>query len=416
MRKIFIVLASLLGVITSTWAAENVVSDHPVLYSGVSGPYLDASGQIETRIHWATTYGTKNKIRIYVAPDEVLIGGGAYISEAGSTNALLRSSYPYFHGSWYDATIDDDQYYALSWCAESLDHPSGDTEMHWLTVQAVGMKLKSSIHVGSYVPQADVLKKLRYTWAASGRAAHPSATVSPIPGFDIVSGGARVIDFAGMTTGNFANTAGNYLTESMGIYNPSTNRLDGWRASSKDHIFSCPTSIIAYAICLPKNNGWDDFPGYDYYGNYREASIPEFGNFNFTIRDSSNTALVTWGWNAARVAPSFINTTPDSNGILQLTMPYRELNNFYNDSWNPYLEQQSGKNVVYSLVGVGAKASYNGSGRLLSSVSFNDGNYSASIQDKDYIYWDSGTLYGQQILIVKDTGTGNWWYPGMQGN
>jgi hypothetical protein len=221
-----------------------------------SGPFYDASGKVETWIHWmSSNWGQENTVTVYVQPDEVLVGGGAFvIYDNGTPGAFLTSSFPY---------IDPVSGNAIGWMAQSRYHIWSCN--HYVTSYVVGMKLKDAN--GNYIPKSTVQQYVRVDKNTSGRASHPGIYATAPSGWEVISGGAQVWFPFGQ---DGINIYGNLLTQSR----PSGGLQ--WYAASKDHIYPSPAMITAYAISM--------YP-----------DIPNFGHMDIVIRGwavstSSNNA------------------------------------------------------------------------------------------------------------------------------
>jgi len=148
-----------------------------------------------------------------VPSDYVLIGGGAYTTNT-SAGGYLTGSYPYLPSN--------------SWYASSKDHWSADP--HTLRVIAVGLKIDGV----SATTLRNSLQFVNSNWS-SPVAAHPTNSISVSAGYNLISGGANI---------SWVNCNGNLLTASY----PSGST---WNVASKDHVYSCPANIQAYAIGIP---------------------------------------------------------------------------------------------------------------------------------------------------------------------
>jgi len=386
-------LVALLGMLALVSVVRADSANNGIVASGVMGPYYDASGQIETRIYWAATNGTKNEVVVDVGQGEVVIGGGAFVGndpayELGS-GGLLTASYPYIDDEWYDAKTGNYEPYARSWCARSNSN-TGAT--HDLFVQVIGMKLKKNSPYGSYMGSAELLKYMRYRYEISSYTAHPSVTVASTPGFTMVSGGGCVVDFNGTTL--------NYLTESVGVFSTGVYGLGGWRASSKDHGVSSPSCVVAYSISLVDNNGLDMLGS---------GAIPAFGNFNVLIRDVTKNTVLHAAPNVIPVMnPLSVATAANNAGAVRPNLPDYNVIQYTNVTNLPYVDTMFGKSITWSLVSVGGRSMYNSYGRMLTALWVGDGNHNAVVRDKDQTYPDGGALYGQAVYIIKDSGEGLW--------
>jgi hypothetical protein len=364
-----------------------------------SAPYYDVTTQIETKIHWgySTNGGDSNNNNVGVSVDsnEVLIGGGAFVY---GNDGVLTGSYPLI-----DKTIVIDGVtipYATTWCAKSASLP-GETRTHTIYVQAIGLKLKRNYPMNTYFTREELLKYVRYTYGTSSIASHPTFTTPRIYGFSIISGGAQVLPQA---NGEYTS----YLTESCPVMGVTTKAdygsyqdLSGWRASSKDHVYAGSSRVVAYAISIINNNGID-------YPSWGVPAIPQFGNVNIRwLRD--DPAQDAQYFNNATIPPRKIITYPGVIGSLSLYHPpYTAYTNHETPNSCPYLLGDCPYNVTWSITGIGASASYNSNGRLLKTMIINDGNQYGTVQDRDCLYADGGTLNGYMVLMIKDAGNDEW--------
>jgi hypothetical protein len=385
--------------ITTPTKTDSVVcwANNGIYQTSIIGPYIDASSQIETRLYSAMTYGENNDVKVEVGSDEVLIGGGAYVvnnPETLNCGGMLTASFPDRDQVWYQSTGVPVPY-AKSWHARSSvpSYADSGTKSHCLYVRAIGMKLKKNYPMFTYMTRAEMLKYIRYTVENSYSAAHPSATAGTSTGYRIISGGGEVVG------------SNNYLTESIGVVSSSGGSLTGWRVSAKDHFVSSPASLRVYAIHVPNNNGND---------NGSQGAIPEFGNFNIWVIDMNHPSTNTVGPNKTPLSPRYMGTSAGQGGWLYLNLPvYDTVGGYDSNVANclPYLMMISGNPITWTISGIGGSTTYNSSGRMLTKIWPSDGNHNALIGDKDYYAGDSGVLYGQLVMIVKDSGWDlwDWW-------
>jgi hypothetical protein len=150
-----------------------------------------------------------------VPSDYVLVGGGAYTSDAGA-GGYIMSTYP-------------SGYSTFNWNAQSHDHQTADT--HTLTVYAVGLKIDgvTASTLESYMSRVSSPLPTQYVHA-------PTASVSLTAGYNLVGGGAVVTDL---------NGNGNFLIYSY----PSSTTT--WEVGSKDQNVNSFAGIVAYAIGIP---------------------------------------------------------------------------------------------------------------------------------------------------------------------
>jgi len=179
--------------------------------SALSSDFTDSSGTVTVRIKQCGWIGPGQILSAdcSVESDFVLVGGGAEIEGLGNPGALLTASYP-------DGNL-------TTWHARSKDHHY--IYNHKLRSYAIGLKL-------SGLSSTQLRSRIYYTWDTSGYSAHPSITAELPPGYTLLGGGA----YADYGTGQ-----GLLLTDS---------RPDGiqWVAQAKDHIYSSPGTVTAYAI------------------------------------------------------------------------------------------------------------------------------------------------------------------------
>lgn len=192
----------------------------------------DESGQVHIVIHTATTFGQHPVIEVDLPRNYVLIGGGAYVEGRGA-GALLTESYPDYNKS--------------TWHAASKDHLY--PYAHNLTGYAIGLKIDGI--------ETDELKNYIAIFEKTSELAHhPETTVSPIYGYKLIGGGAKV-NWTGQ---------GNLLVHSY----PTNNT---WYAKSKDHGLSSHATITAYAIGIVD-------------------SIPNFGSLDIQVNQISTNSYV----------------------------------------------------------------------------------------------------------------------------
>lgn len=144
-------------------------------------------------------------ISVSLPPGYARTGGGA-AAEVGGQGRLLTGTYPVGNNGWG---------------ARDSDHfiKQGGT----LTVFVIGIR-----------PKFGASPDMQVKSAKSGQAAHPTAEATLDPGYVLTGGGARVEPCA----------PGNLLTSSA----PTNDRT--WRAESKDHYASCPSTVEAWVIGL----------------------------------------------------------------------------------------------------------------------------------------------------------------------
>lgn len=198
---------------------------------------VDGSGQVMLVYHYEmSNAGQANTVTAYVAPDEVLVGGGGgVVNISTSAGAYLTGSFP----------LRTDT--GNGWCVQTKDHITPCS--HSAFAYAVGMKLINNY--GQVIDKRVVADYVIYMSNTSAIAQHPSETVYIPSNYQLIGGGARV-DFP---FGFFGiNPYGNLLTESMPVAN-----VNGWRVSSKDHGYPSPTSITAFAIGIRSDIPIPDF-------------------------------------------------------------------------------------------------------------------------------------------------------------
>jgi hypothetical protein len=228
-----LVLVVVVGLVSPAKADNSVVL-------GVCCTGRDYSNTIETTVHYAYTLRSgENQVAAYIAPDEVLIGGGAYITNGDST-AFLTGSLPLIGGSR-----------GYGWVAQSKNRR--DPTPHYLFAYAIGMRLYQP-STGLPIPAASVQPYVKYTMATSGYLQHPSATASAPTGYEVVAGGAMVWDYSEDGLPNNFLTSSYPVIQDTGAYEGWGT---GWTASSKEHGFYSPAHITAYAISIPHNDHTD---------------------------------------------------------------------------------------------------------------------------------------------------------------
>ncbi|MBB5119244.1 hypothetical protein [Streptomyces eurocidicus] len=138
--------------------------------------------------------------------DYVLVGGGFRVDWHGAGN-LATASFPSTE---------------FSWKARSKDHGQSDPA----NIRAFAIALRRDLPVGRVVSSI--------TRADSGQTAHPAAVASVTPGYALTGGGGDV----------HWRGAGNLLWR----LEPATSQTPSFTAASKDHLWSDPSSITAYAL------------------------------------------------------------------------------------------------------------------------------------------------------------------------
>jgi hypothetical protein len=236
-------------------AATAEVGRWAVLGTGVSGPFLDASGQIVTKIHWAYTNGQHNTINASIDSDEVLVGGGAYVDYSGY-GAVLTGSFPALDANGY----------GTGWTAQSKDHLA--VCQHNTYAYAVGMKVKASPN-GAYMPRSLLQQYIRIFSVTSAYSPAPQATVDLSSNWDLLSGGAQVLYPFGE---DGVNVCGNLLTRSV-------IKGNGWYAESRELGYASPARITVWAIAMTAND--PSRPGTGY--------IPGWGHIQMTYRGGATT-------------------------------------------------------------------------------------------------------------------------------
>jgi hypothetical protein len=157
-------------------------------------------------------------LRVDVAGDMVVVGGGATAAEAPN-GALLTASYP-----------SDDR---GAWLASSKDHRVPNP--HRLVGFAIGMRINSPA-----MPRQALLNTLRFTRVTSAQEGHPRATAGVPSGFTMLGGGFRV---------NWPPGPGNLAT---GSFPGDVDNTNDWSARSKDHIAPSPCTIDVWSVALPE--------------------------------------------------------------------------------------------------------------------------------------------------------------------
>lgn len=182
--------------------------------------YTTGSFTIQYReCDWSTT-DDRNSQTAYCAvdPEYVLIGGGALTSkELTSPGVLLTASYPYSSSTW---------------SASSKDHHVVAT--HKLKAYAIGIKHASWTRdtLNGYIVQR------QDTNPTDMSAPMAVAVCDSVYGEQIIGGGAKV-----------------QTDQQLLVYSyPPLHDYEGapstmWVAGSKDHIYSAPGHVTAYALC-----------------------------------------------------------------------------------------------------------------------------------------------------------------------
>ena len=289
-----------------------------VFGQGFTQDFTDASGEVIVRVYtgpWTPAPNSHNTISVSVDTDFVLVGGGAMISQWqnpadlwGQPGALLTASYP-------DPNL-------TTWTAKSKDH--GTAYPHYLRAYAIGLRLSgiSSAQLRSYMVLVQPPPSLP--------GPRPTAVASVPPGYLLVGGGARA---------NGNSQRGQLLTASYPY------SFHEWIASAKDHHFSDPGTVEAFAIGI-------------------QQSIPGFGVLNAT--PNNNFTWVKTGYGDASVAAP----------------------------------------TGWVLTSVGGHAQYIGAGRLLTDLFpyFHSSNrLGARAISKDHLgpYYTEGNTYAYTISIQK---------------
>ena len=181
---------------------------------------LTVGGKITVNVWHCQTSSPQAHPRLgcSVGSDHVLVGGGGW-AEFNGGGAFLTGSYP------VDANL-------TTWQAESKDH--GVSDPHILHTYAIGLKLTG-------VSRPTLMANMKLTSNTGESAAYADGWAEMPATHLLISGGAKV---------NWSG-AGNLLT-SMGpnVGFCTTDPCDGqrWLAGSKEHGWSSPATITAFAI------------------------------------------------------------------------------------------------------------------------------------------------------------------------
>jgi hypothetical protein len=374
------------GQVVATGAPDGVNSrSSSLLGTWTYGPYYDwgyaernsyVSTSWPIRGFWVEVYhhfsyysGTVNDGTATIGANEVLVGGAAYASGYAASltsGPFLTASNPVIDPyPSYGLDEDDQPIYcdARSWHGRSQGAAYQQTP-HTLLVEAVGMKLggpyfgSNNVIVGAncYLKRSALLEYMRYTWSAdSAMTAHPHIVANTYKGFQLLSGGAEVLDTGG---------AGNFLTDSYGYIDYSYGYpLGKWYVASKDHMYSSPARIRAYAIGMIQNTGRESGSLPNGCNNMNNSSYPaDLASMN----DLSRAVSIPGGDHYAR-----LDNTPD---------------------------EESGHMGV--VIGVGVRTTYNGYGRMISGLYLL--NTFIYVRTKDCTVADSGTVIPQLRGIYLD--------------
>ncbi len=207
--------------------------------TGILGTITDASGQVEIRVWEATSDVVPHpQVAVNVDPGYVVVGGGARVLASNGVSVpegLLTEARPANDGTF------------STWLASSKDH--GISYAHKLQAYVIGMRISG---IDAYT----LRQYMSLSENTSGYFAHPNTAVSVPAGYRLVGGGAKV-NWTGY---------GNLLVTSE-----PDDILTTWSVASKDHAYSAPCSITAYAIGL-------------------KSSIPNWGSFLFSVVSAQQNA------------------------------------------------------------------------------------------------------------------------------
>ena len=356
-------------------------TDGELVGSGTYGPFSDASGQIETRIHYKIFYGHMISGITAVSSDEVLAGGGAYLYDG--SDAFLVGSYPYMTSNAADNRIDkngDPQNFARRWVGQSKNRTSSSPK-HYLMVQAIGMKLLKNSPIGEYFTRDELLEYMRYSKVSSSKAENPAAMAGPPDGYRLISGGGRVID---------AFDRNNFLTKSYATGDDSLPY--NWYVQAKQANSSSTAKVQAFSIGLIKNPG------------YAGDSIAGFGNVNirwYKYRPDHQEA-------DSNIPQEYFPAYTD--GFLY----YRQVDNVrigvgsYYDNVLPYASAKNGEYVHSAVTAVGGYSIHQGNGRFLTKLGLSYTGIGIFVGDSDSVSPRAGTLGGQMIGLIKDSDGDVW--------
>ena len=383
----------------TTASAAYAAGDGSLVRSGTYGPFLDASGQIETRIHYKVFLGHNISGIVAVSSDEVLIGGGARI---WGGDALLVGSYPYLTSNAADNRIDSNgnpQNFARRWVGQSRSQTDSSPPQHYLFVQAIGMKLRKNIdpwHVEGdpipYMTRNEMLDYMVYTKYMSATSGY-TRTADAVPpfGYSLISGGGRVVD---------PFDRQNYLTRSHVLYDERSGRYY-WSVTARENGTNSKSKVEAFSIAVIENNGYDGFGG---------GAIPDFGNFNIKICQKPADCINTdWDYERLYYPNGMDGLVKYEQAIYKYShWDLSSYADFTSRMALPYLYQQEGKPVLWTTSGIGGSTLYSGNGRFLTGFAFNSDGNGGFITDKQGSSPNDGYLGGQVIYIVKDSGDAFW--------
>ena len=271
--------------------------------------FTDASGRVHAQVVecFDSNLNARREIAFICETDPafVVVGGGAR-TENTEQGALLIESRP----------IDRNLF---GWVASSQEH--GKFDSHGLRVWAIGLRLDG-------VSDSQL-------WQHTTMLSEPSPVAEPHPSWLRLVGNRHTVVGGGaaMQFNYDPNTClGNLLTASI----PEGT---GWRASGKDHAFSCPANAVPFVIGL-------------------RPFIDGFGPLEI-IRESR---------------PQFFNIS--GRRSITATIP-----------------------SAYVPAGIGGQTRWTGQGRLLWEIS--PGNRSATVSDKDHLTKSEDTTLEAHIIGIR---------------
>jgi hypothetical protein len=208
---------------SNNWVAA--AKDHLAAEAGTVTAFaiglLDTTDDWDVGIFNATGAMSETPVATVSLPAGYTITGGGctdnWRTSPASMGSLLTASYPLSTTTWQ--------------CAGKSHGASSPASV---TAFIIGIRPKRA---GIPAPQVQI------TSASSTIAAHPEATAPAIPGFVVTGGGAVA------TTPNVSDR-GQLLTASSPTMAGPLNTVAGWYAASKDHQFSSPGMVQAFAINL----------------------------------------------------------------------------------------------------------------------------------------------------------------------
>jgi hypothetical protein len=294
-----------------------------------TGFQSDWSGRIQTQTvecqYGPITAGTFG-VLCGVAPDQVVIGGGA--QDVWTTpGALLYWSEP--DGRAFPAQAGLPAQGGF-WVAGSTDHLS--TASHTLRVWAVGLKLKRAD--GSFMTYDEVKSHISYSDASSSglQAFHnPSATCTVPTGQLVIGGGV-------FAQGSAPLDVGQLLTQSF----PSSDT--SWYGASKDHIASDPGSVNV--TCIGIDRTIPGFGSIEVFRSNRSGTVSTgVGSPTVTLAESPRAVATCYGGEAGwdGVGRMLFRMSPGESSIFDPTSGLRSATAGSKD----HLQADSGTTIAW---------------------------------------------------------------------